>query len=133
MPMKQSVFQAKRLEVWTCTRDATLGEVAQRMVDEDISCLVVVDEEEYLNGIITRTDLLRALICCDDWETHPVEEYMAQDVVTVQSTASLQEVAQILLEKQIHRVVVVRPEEDRLRPMSVVSSADLVYHMVKSL
>lgn len=133
MPMKQSVLQAKRLEVWTCTRDATLGEVAQRMVEEDISCLVVVDDQEYLHGIITRTDLLRALICCDDWESHPVEDYMVQDVVTVQPAASLEEVAHILLEKQIHRVVVVRQEENHLRPMSVVSSADLVYHMVKSL
>lgn len=134
MNLNQMVMQAKRLEVWTCTRDASLREVAGRMVSEDISSLVVVDEDEYLAGIITRTDLLRARLDAGlDWKDLLVEAYMSQDVITVPSTATLVEVSHLLLDRHIHRVVVVRSEGERLRPLSVISSADLLYHMVKKM
>jgi CBS domain-containing protein len=38
-----TVLQAKRFGVFTCSNNDTLLEVAQRMVEEDISALVVVD------------------------------------------------------------------------------------------
>ena len=40
-----TVMQAKRLGVLTCTPDTRLVEAAQRMTGEDVSALVVVDEE----------------------------------------------------------------------------------------
>jgi hypothetical protein len=36
------------------------------------------------------------------------------------------------LDQQIHRVVAVREEGGKKRPISVVSAADIVYHMVKN-
>ena len=58
---------------------------------------------------------------------------MNAQVVTVGLQTSLKDVRSLLLDRQIHRVVVVRPEGDRLRPIAIVSAADLVYHMVKEL
>lgn len=126
-----TVMQAKRLGVYTCSYDTTLLAAAQRMADEDISALVAVDKDGYLAGIITRTDLIRAYRTYPDWPTHRVEEIMNRDVVTVGPQALLAEVADLLLEKHIHRVVVVRQEGGKKRPVAVVSSTDLVYHMVK--
>lgn len=128
----QTVIQAKRFGVFTCHLDQRLSEAAHLMVEEDISALVVVDEGGYLVGIITRTDLLRALVEHEDWEQRPVDEHMNREVVTVLPQTSLLRVAELLLDKQIHRVVVVREENGKKRPISVVSAADLVYHMVKS-
>ena len=129
----QTVMEAKRLGVFSCREDCLLGEAAQHMVTEDISALVVVDLEGCLGGIFTRTDLLRAGLASDDWEKHTVKDYMNPDVVTVSPETSLSQVASILLNNQIHRVVVVQSEEGKQRPLSVVSTADLVYHMVNSL
>ena len=126
-----TVLQAKRFGVFSCKKSQTLGEVVHRMVDEDISTLIVVDDEGSLAGIITRTDLLRAYIEQEDWRSQPVMSFMKRDVVAVPPSTLLSQVAKLLLNKQIHRVVVVREEEGKRIPLSVVSAADLIYHMAK--
>jgi CBS domain-containing protein len=63
------------------------------MVNEDISTMVVVNEQGYLVGVLTRTDLLRALTCCEDWEVHQTAEYMSTEVVTVPTQAHLTQIA----------------------------------------
>jgi CBS domain-containing protein len=128
-----TVMQAKRFGVLTCSPDTTLIDTARRMTGEDVSALVVVDLGGYLAGIITRTDLLRACARNEDLSKATVASYMNRQVVTVGLHASLNEVRSLLLDRQIHRVVVVRPEGDRQRPVAVVSAADLVYHIVKEL
>ena len=131
MKIDQTVIQAKRFGVFSCRQDELLGVAARHMVEEDISALVVLDGEGYLAGIISRTDMLRALIHIEDWESQPVEKFMSMDVVTVTPQTNLLRVAEILLDKHIHRVVVSRDENGKKRPISVVSAADLMYHMVK--
>lgn len=132
MPTDLTVLQAKRFGVFSCSKENTLLEAAQRMVEEDISALVVVDEDGFLTGIITRTDLMRALVSLEDWEKQKVSSLMNPEVVTVTPQTNLLRVAEILLDQQIHRVVVVRDEDGKKRPMSVVSAADIVYHMVNN-
>jgi CBS domain-containing protein len=126
-----TVMQAKRLGVLTCSPDTTLAAAAQRMTGEDVSALVVVDEEGSLAGIISRTDLLRAWEKGGPWATRRVEHFMSRNVVTVELDTTLGEVTDLLLEGRIHRVVVVRREGDKVRPVGVVSAADVVYHMLK--
>lgn len=131
MRTDQTVIQAKRFGVYSCRKDTSLLDAAQRMVEEDISALVVVEADGFLSGIITRIDVLQAFVRFEDWEKQPVEKFMTTDVITVSPQTQLDRVAELLLEKQIHRVVVVRNEDGKLRPISVVSAADLLYHMVK--
>ena len=131
MTGEQTVLQAKRLGVFHCQEATLLAEAARQMVSEDISALVIVDQAGGLQGIITRFDLLRALIERDDWRGLPVSMYMARQVVTVSQQTTLREVAQLLLNKHIHRVVVTRLEEEKQVPLAVVSAADLVYHMAR--
>ena len=132
MRTDQTVLQAKRFGIFSCSQEETLQEAARRMVEEDISALVVVDKEGYLVGIITRTDLLRALTKLEDWEKLLVMDYMNKEVVTVSPQTQLTRVAELLVDNQIHRVVVAREENGKKKPISVVSAADLVYHMIKS-
>jgi signal-transduction protein with cAMP-binding, CBS, and nucleotidyltransferase domain len=133
MRTDQTVLQAKRFGVYSCNQSTNLKEAAQRMVDEDISTLAVLDEEGYLSGIITRTDLLRAFVELENWENEPVERFMNSDVITVSPQTQLLRVAELLLDKRIHRIVVARDENGKKKPVSIVSAADLVYHMVKDL
>jgi CBS domain-containing protein len=129
--MDLTVLQAKRYGTFTCTSTTSLQVAAQKMVEEDISCLVVVDHQGYLAGVITRADLLRAFLNAPDWANHPVEDYMSRNVVAVSPSDRLQHVAQLLVEKQIHRVVIVQKEQENLRPVGVISDSDLVYHMIQ--
>ena len=74
-----TVLQAKRFGVFTCSKNDTLLEAAQRMVEEDISALVVVDENGFLNGIITRTDLLKAFVSLENWQKHKEVEHLLKE------------------------------------------------------
>jgi len=103
------------------------------MDDDDISSVVVVDDQGYLVGIITRTDLLRAMMDGEDWGAHPVADYMSEQVVTVAPTILIVDVAELLLKHHIHRAVVVEEQDGKARPLAVVSASDLVYHMVKDV
>ena len=131
MKLERTVLEAKRYGVYRCGCQATLLQAARDILEHDVSALVVVDETGYLAGIISRTDLLRACTIRDDWMTQLVCDFMSTDVVTVYANTPLRAVAELLLQNHIHRVVVVRPEEEGKRPIAVISDGDFIYHMVK--
>jgi CBS domain-containing protein len=133
MPMRMlSVMQAKRFGVWTIARDANLKTIAREMVDRNISGLVVVDEEGYLEGLITRTDLVRAAHDGRDWMYKTADDYMVRNVVTVTIEDTLARVMDLLIENHVHRVVAVESAANgKLRPIAVLSAADVVYHMAQ--
>ena len=104
MRTDQTVIQAKRFGVYSCRKDKSLLDAAQRMVEEDISALVVVDADGFLSGIITRTDLLRAFVRFEDWEKQPVESFMNTEVVTVSPQTQLdRDLLSHLLQEYFHR------------------------------
>lgn len=132
MSLDQTALQAKRFGVYTCETCSTLADAVYRMVEEDVSALVITDQNGGLTGILSRTDVLRAAIASHNWKSFPIENYMSRDVVTVTPTATLRDVAEILVDHRIHRVVVVREDSGVLRPLSVISAADIVYHLSKN-
>lgn len=131
MRMERTVLEAKRYGIYSCTRETLLKEAAHTILEKDVSALVVVEDDGTLTGVISRTDLLRACTEREDWADQAVADYMSQDVVTVFPHTLLREVADLLLQNHIHRVVVVRAEGDKIRPIAVVSDGDFIYHMVK--
>lgn len=133
MKQGRTVLEAKRFGCYCCYPDTLLGEAVKQMTDQDISCLVVIDRDGYLIGIITRNDVLRGYLAHNDWEQLPVAESMTQDVITVTPEDLLSTVANLLVEHHIHRVVVVRAENGKQKPLAVVATADLVYHLRKEI
>lgn len=127
----RTVLEAKRLGIVSCRETDPLEQVANRMADDDISALVVTDAQGHLAGIISRSDLLRAYVEAMDWRAASVEQFMTREVVWVTPDTLLADAAQLLLGRHIHRVVVVRQEEDGLRPIAVLSDSDLVCEMVR--
>jgi len=126
-----SVLAAKHLGVIACPANATLFDAARMMDEEDISSIVFVDDEGYLRGILTRTDILRAALeHPDDWQNCSCPTWMTQDVVTVPPTASLEEAARLLQQKHIHRVVVAENDGKGEVPLAVLSARDIIYHLV---
>ncbi len=132
MKKGRTVLEAKRYGVVSCRQDTPLLLVCQQMLASDVTALVVVDENGFLQGIISQTDLLRAHMEDDGWAERQAGDFMSSDVVTVSPDTTLLDVAQLLLTNRIHRVVAVQDDvEGRRRPVAVVSSRDLVYHMMR--
>ena len=129
----RTVLEAKRFGCHSCTSDTPLLNAVTKMVEHDISCLVVTGPEGCLTGIITRSDVLRGYMASDEWQRLPVGDYMTREVVTVTPQDLLSTVANLLLDHHIHRVVVVRDENGKPKPLAVVSDTDLIYHMVRDI
>ena len=126
-----TVIQAKRFGIYSCPTDTTLLQAAQTMVDEDISGLVVVNQNGHLEGIITRTDLLHACHRYPHWSDQLVAQFMNMDVVTVSPQDHLDFVASLMIEQHIHRVVVVENDKGSKRPVGVISDGDILFHLVR--
>jgi CBS domain-containing protein len=133
MSLTQTALQGKRFGVFTCADCSTLSDAVRKMIDEDVSALVITDDDGSLSGILSRTDVMRAAIENPQWPQLPIRAYMSDAVVTVPPDATLRDVAEILLDHRIHRVVVVQNENGLTRPLSVISAADIVYHLSKEL
>lgn len=132
MPMRHlPVYQAKRLGVYTIQPDDELKAAARKMQDYNISALVVADENGYLAGVLTRTDLVRACCSHTNWAHLPVRKFMAADVVTVNLDDPLERVMELLIQNHIHRVVAVEEVDGKAKPVAVLSAADIVYHMAQ--
>lgn len=126
----RTVLQAKRLGVLRCQPHDRLRTVVRRMADDDISALVVVDDHGLLVGIISRSDILRAGVEDPDWSNATVDRFMTREVITVAPTTKLTEAMRILLHNHIHRVVVVKEDDEgRKQPIAVLSDSDLVCEM----
>ena len=125
------VLQAKRLGVYTIQPDDELKSAARKMQDYNISALVVVDAEGNLAGVLTRTDLVRACYAQSNWAQLPVRNFMAADVVTVSLDDPLMRVMELLIQNHIHRVVAVEQVNGKVKPVAVLSAADIVYHMAQ--
>jgi CBS domain-containing protein len=127
----QTVIQSKRLELFSCTADINLQTAVRKMVQEDVSCLVVVDDAGALAGLLTRIDLVKVCLQNDNWGQELARDHMVTDVITAAPETTLGDVAKTLLDHHIHRVVIVREEDGRRLPVAIVSAADLVYHMAR--
>ncbi len=112
----------------TCWADETLVDVARRLDEYKINALFVLDESGRAEGIISQTDLARAYVQ-PDWQNCTAEEIMTPDVVTIIGDIPLEAAVQIMLDKHIHRLLIVQGGLTPNRPVGVLSLSDVVRQM----
>jgi len=79
---------------------------------EDIGTLFIVSETGYLEGVVSRKDLLKVAMGGVDLPKIPVRVVMTRvpNVVTVRGGESVYEAARLLVEREIDALPVVEPE-----------------------
>lgn len=100
--------------------EKTVHEASDLMIRLGYHGLPITDEDENLSGIVTRTDIDKAMN--HDLGHAPVKGIMSPDVVTVEPEAGLERLRNILTNEQIGRLPVV--EEGRL--VGIVTRTDLI-------
>ncbi|WP_322490349.1 cyclic nucleotide-binding/CBS domain-containing protein [Chloroflexus sp.] len=132
--MERTVGEVMHVGVLTCRRETPIQDVARQMSEQDISALVVVDDEGYMVGLVSRTDLVNARLYeqyWKHWRGLTAGHIMITDVVAVTPQDTLQHASRLMMERRIHRVVVVEPGEKGLRPIGVLSVTDVVRDIAK--
>jgi CBS domain-containing protein len=107
-------------DVLTVAPEDTIGEAAQKMVDREVSSAAVSDYGRLI-GILTERDLTRAVAGRTHSSEARVREWMTPDPVTLASSASPKEAAEIMLERGFRHIPVVDGE----RAIGIVSIRDV--------
>ncbi|WP_227261983.1 CBS domain-containing protein [Salarchaeum japonicum] len=112
--------------IQTVTPDTPVEEAASVMRDNEISSVVVVDEENGLVGILTATDFVA--IAADGAITRddPVSKYMSTDLVTVTADEPIVDVAETLIDHGIHHIPVV---DDTAGVIGMISTTDITAYL----
>jgi CBS domain-containing protein len=116
-------------KVISCRVDTPLRDVAGRLNSEKINALIVVDESGDLSGVVSQTDLVK--VCERDWESMVAEDVMTSDVVTVVADIPVLAAVELMVDKQIHRVVITQGGLAPRRPVGVLSMTDVVREMAR--
>jgi CBS domain-containing protein len=107
----------------TCSPDATLRQVAQLMRDNDCGQIPVVGQDRHPLGVITDRDIaVRAVAVGSDPASATAREFMSSPATTVPAQSSLNDVAMMMEENQIRRVVVV---DEQGSVAGIVAQADI--------
>jgi len=112
--------------------DMPLADAAELMDFYRVSGLPVVDWSGLLVGVISQTDLLYARTTEALWHAWPgltVRHLMTRPAVTVRSSATVEEAAEMMERLRIHRLVVVDAGGDSA--IGVLSVSDLVRSMAE--
>lgn len=105
--------------------EALISEAELLLKSYRISGLPVM-EDDALVGVVSQTDLLNARsseLIGANWQRVRVRHLMSRPAVTVHLNTSVERAARLMLEKHIHRLVVVDEEDE---PIGVVTSTDLL-------
>lgn len=118
--------------VETVTPEDPLTEAAQAMIDNKVGSLVVVDEDENVEGIITRTDVVKFVADRESMESESipaVSSRMTTDVVTVARDDTFEEAVDKLMSHDIHHLPVMHDGEI----VGIITTTDLgsVFSSVK--
>jgi CBS domain-containing protein len=116
-------------KVISCRVDTPLKEAAKLLDSERINALVVVDEEGDLCGVLSQTDVVKA--CEQDWEGMVAEDVMTPDVVTIVADIPVLTAVELMLDNQIHRLIITQGGLAPRRPVGVLSMSDVVSEMAK--
>jgi CBS domain-containing protein len=105
-----------------------LSDVAAQMAENDVHCVVVEglartrgDQEALVWGILSDLDLVRA-IAARRLDSN-AGEFAATEIVTVESTGNVEDVAPLMAEHECTHLIVVSPQSGD--PVGVVSSLDV--------
>ncbi len=110
--------------------------VLKAMVENDVSAVVVVDDRSEAMGVISTVDVLKELKDRSEKEIEAMEaeELMTPFTVSINPESSLLEAAELMIEKRIHRLVVLHPHEIAGEvPVGILSATDVLRVLHKSL
>ena len=148
LALKVPVSDVMTKVVVTAKKDVDIHEVARILSENNISGVPVVDEGNYVIGVVTERDILyiagmrehhtfrdilrhilgEPLPSRKNRDRDIVEEIMTSPVITTKPDADIKEVARILDERRVKRLPVV-DNENKL--IGIISRADIVRFMGK--
>lgn len=102
-----TIDEVIQTDVVTAEEDTEITEVVEKMADENVGSVVIIDDDEKPRGIITDRKVALALEETPDIAERTAQEFVDGDLVTGDSEMSIYEAINELSEESIRRLPVV--------------------------
>ncbi|MDD5327709.1 MAG: diguanylate cyclase [Phycisphaerae bacterium] len=121
---------AKQLhKLLTIREDSTVAEAAKKMSDNQVGCLVVLDIQNRLAGVVTERDVLAKVVTKSLLpESLYIRDIMTTGVISCTVDTPVAKIEQLMAEHRIRHVPIV---EDGV-PIGMVSSRDIIAHRINN-
>lgn len=114
--------------VIACHPNTAATEVVRVLADTEVHAIVVTTPDGDLAGIISHMDVIPHY--GEPLEGKTAADIMTRHVITASLDNTVTEAMKLMVEKHIHRVVVVESETNGVRiPVGVLSTTDIVREM----
>ena len=113
--------------VETVPADVTAAEAAARLFESDIGSLLVREEAGAPEGIITESDFVELAARERDPATVTVDDCMSAPVVTVSSTTTLGEAAELMRDENVKKLPVTGADGDGV--VGLVTTTDIAKYL----
>ncbi len=96
-------------DVLRVVAEATITEAAKKMLQHRVGCLVAMNSQERIGGIITERDILNKIVAASrDPNTVRVAEIMTRDLVAVSPKTPVSRAMEIMAQNGMRHVPVIR-------------------------
>lgn len=105
----------------------TAQEAAVKMADRNVGSLVVLDDSGKALGIVTERDLARRVCATGvNGNSVTVGQIMSSPVITIRSDYSLEEAADVMIEKKVRHLLVLGKNDE---PAGIITPTDLAAYI----
>lgn len=132
--LEKKVKDSMTKEIVTVRFNAPIFELVKKMADLDVSGVVVIDNIGEILGVISSLDVFKIFgeRSLDEIDRLVAEDIMTPFTVEISPEGTLEDAAMMMLENNIHRLIVVGDSAKR-KPVGIISSTDLVRALSKKL
>lgn len=111
--------------VHTVGADTSLQNAGRLMLEHGIGSVIVVDDDDQLEGILTATDFISVIADGDPDPDATVGTSMSLDVTTTTANEPIESVADLMVEHGFHHV----PVLDEGQVIGVITTTDLTSYL----
>lgn len=117
-----------QIGVPACKTDSSLTDVARLLSEEGRDVLVVMGEGGVV-GVVSQSDLARAFL--GDHKSMTAQDIMSSNMYSVSPDIPLKVAIEMMIDKGVHQVLVVRNNGETSAPTGVLSKRHLVELMAE--
>ncbi|WP_293028159.1 CBS domain-containing protein [Natronococcus sp.] len=120
------VARVMSTDLQTVTPETLVEDAGEVMRDHSVGSVIVVDERNRLEGILTTTDFVDIVAESQPKAETSVSRYMTSDVVTTDAQTGIRDAADLMVEHGFHHLPVVDDEEGVI---GIVTTTDLTAYL----
>ena len=128
MLRKTTIFKASTHELIEAHLHDKLGDIHSKLCNHN--AVVIVNPEGDFLGIVTRKDAIEAILSNADWKNIPLREIMTHKVLHIPNHVSLAEAAEIMINEDIHQLVITGPPEGGSVAVGIVTLQDVLKNAI---